>query len=528
MNILLCCCAGMSSSILVKNMRRAAITRGLEDVKIASVSAMQVVQYIQKADVLLVAPQQIHELEHLKDLGETYHVPVLMIGREEYGTMSGEIVLDHVLQMISVMNREEVKMDRVSQFIEKRLMPIAVKVGSNRILTIIRNTMCASMALLIVGSISILLSSFPYEPVAEFMAPAAPFFDAIYNCTTGVMGLFTAAAMAYYASNEYKTDVFPSIVTSVAAFLLTQYTVEEGINIGGLGTSGLLSAMFVAFCTVKILHIFKAKNLVIKMPEGVPEAVSASFSSLIPAALIMMIFASVSVLFGFNINTFISTLLSPISHMLNNPFGYALYHMLCGLAFFCGINSAVVCDIAFPFIIANGTANEAAFAAGEAVLNPATYGTDTLVWAGGTGATIGLVFLMSFIGKSKYFKTLGRMSVGPAIFNINEPVIFGTPICFNPLFLLPFILLPGVIAFTTYQLMASGIIGMPIVGMVPWTTPPVLIGFLMSGGNVGTTIWALLVVIISLLVYYPFFKIADKQQYEKELHDDAEEKGANA
>lgn len=520
MNILLCCSAGMSSSILVKNMRKAASDRGWGDVKIASVSSTQVEQYIAKADVLLLAPQQIHQLEQLEALGQSYQIPVLMIGREEYGNMDGEIVLDHVQHLISTYQREEIKMDKISQFIERHLMPVAVKVGSNRVLTIIRNTMCASMALLIVGSISILLSNFPYEPVANFMAPAAPFFDAIYNCTTGVMGLFTAAAMAYYASNSYGTDVFPSIVTSVAAFLLTQYSVEEGINVGGLGTSGLLSAMFVAFCTVKILHIFKAKNLVIKMPEGVPEAVSASFSSLIPAALIMVIFASVSVIFGFNINTFISTMLMPVSHMLNNPFGYALYHMLCGLAFFCGINSAVICDIAFPFIIANGTANEAAFAAGQAVLNPATYGTDTLVWAGGTGATIGLVFLMSFIGKSKYFKTLGRMSVGPAIFNINEPVIFGTPICFNPMFLIPFILLPGVIAFTTFQLMASGIIGMPIVGMVPWTCPPILVGFLMSGGSISTTLWAFLVVVISLVVYYPFFKIADKQQYEKELHEE--------
>lgn len=525
MNILLCCCAGMSSSILVKNMRNAALEKGLDEFKIASISAIQVSQYIAKADVLLVAPQQIHELEQLKLLGKSYHVPVLMIGREEYGNMDGEIVLEHVQKLISVMNREEIKMDFVSSFIEKRLMPIAIRVGSNKILTLIRNTMCASMALLIVGSISILLSSFPYEPVAEFMAPAAPFFNAIYSCTTGVMGLFTAAAMAYYASIQYETDLFPSVVTSLAAFLLTQYLPETGINVAGLGTSGLLSAMFVAFVTVKILHIFKSRNIGIKMPEGVPEAVSASFSSLIPAALIMMIFASISVLFGFNINTFISTLLSPVSHMLSNPFGYALYHMLCGLAFFCGINSAVVCDIAFPFIIANGTANEAAYAAGQAVLNPATYGTDTLVWAGGTGATIGLVILMSFIGKSKFFKTLGRMSVGPAAFNINEPVIFGTPICFNPIFLIPFIFLPGVIAFTTYQLMASGIIGMPIVGMVPWTTPPVLIGFLMSGGNMGTTIWALLVVIISIVVYYPFFKVADKQQYEKELREDAQVEG---
>ena len=111
------------------------------------------------------------------------------------------------------------------------------------------------------------------------------------------------------------------------------------------------------------------------------------------------------------------------------------------------------------------------------------------------------------------------MSIGPGIFNINEPIIFGTPICFNPIFLIPFVLLPGILAFTTFVLMTSGIIAMPTVSMVPWTTPPIIIGFLMTSGAWSTTIWAFLVVIISIIVYYPFFKIADKQQYQKELSE---------
>jgi Phosphotransferase system cellobiose-specific component IIC len=258
------------------------------------------------------------------------------------------------------------------------------------------------------------------------------------------------------------------------------------------------------------------------MPDGVPPAVSDSFSSLIPASVVFIIFGVIAVVLGFNLNTFMSTLMSPVSNLLKTPWGYALYHSLMGLVFFCGINSAVVCDVAYPFLLANGIANEKAIRAGGAAIYGATYGTDVLIWAGGTGATIGLMILMSFVAKSKYFKTLGRMSIGPGIFNINEPIIFGTPICFNPIFLFPFVVLPGILAGSTILLMETGIIAMPTVSMVPWTTPPILIGFLMTSGALSTTIWSVLVIVISVIVYYPFFRVADKQQYEKELSESQE------
>lgn len=520
--ILLCCSAGASSSILVKVMRQAAKELGIE-CAIAAVGATQVSQYVEKVDVILVAPQLTYELNRIKKLALPYKVKVFQIGREDYGKMNGEHILLQTLNKIELLDLEEQKMDKVSGFIEAKLMPIALKFGSNRTLTIIRNAMCASMALLIIGSISILLSNIPYEPIANVLAPAAPFFNAVNACTTGILALFVAGAMGYYGAEAFHVNRYTNVVTSIGAFVLTQYDVEAGINTAGFGTSGLLTAIVVGYVTVRILSLFEEKNWGIKMPEGVPPAVSNSFSSLIPATIVFMFFGIISIIFKFNINTFMSTLMSPISHLLNTPWGYALYHSLMGLVFFCGINSAVVCDVAYPFVLANGVANEEAVAAGRVALYPATYGTDTMLWAGGTGATIGLIILMTFVAKSKYFKTLGRMSFAPGVFNINEPIIFGTPICFNPIFLIPFVVLPGVLAFATFTLMTSGIIAMPTVSMVPWTTPPVIIGFLMTGGAWSTTIWALLIVIISILVYYPFFKMADKQQYEKELNESQSE-----
>lgn len=414
-------------------------------------------------------------------------------------------------------------MNASTTFLEKHMMPLVVRVGSNRPLTIIRNAMCACMALLIIGSCSILLSNLPWAPLANIMQPAAPLFNTIFNVTTGIMGLLTAASVAYYGAQEYRQDVFVSIATSVSLFTLSQYQFTAGggyqLNVEGLGTSGLISAILIGFITLKTLALFKAKKITIRMPKGVPDAVSESFTSLLPALFLLIIFSILVVVFHFNINVVIARIMSPVTYVLNSAPGYALYHMLCALVFFCGINSQVVIGVAMPFLMQNGAMNEKAFQAGEQVMFAATNATDAMIWAGGTGATLGLVILMSLKAKSQYFKKLGRMSLAPGVFNINEPLIFGTPVCFNPLFIMPFILTPGLLAAATYLMMQYGINAMPHVANLPWTTPSFLIGFLMTGGSLSTTLWSFMITIISMLIYFPFFCIADKQLYEKELQE---------
>jgi len=525
MNILLCCTAGASSSILVKTMRQAATELGYDNYKIAAVDATKVSMYVMKVDVILIAPQVAYLYDSIHSTAKIHNVPVFIINFKDYGNMDGKAVLLKSQKRLvqELKNEEEIDMDKLSKSLEKYLLPFANKLGGNRILTILRDAMSANVAVLIIGSISILLTNFPHEGIAEVLAPANDFFNTIYAFTSGMMGLLTSISIAYYASKEFKTVPTTSILTSAVAFLITQSNIEEGwpaINIDGLGTSGLLTAMLVGIVSVKIIQIFQDRNIGIKMPEGVPTAVADSFSSLIPAFLVFAIFTFLTTVVGFDINAGITYVLSPLSKVSNTLPGYVTYHMLCALVFFCGINSAVVYVVVEPFIIQNGVANEAAHAAGEAVQNVATYSVDTMVWAGGTGATIGLVILMVFMGKSKMMRTLGKISLGPAIFNINEPVIFGIPIAFNPMLLIPFIVTPGLIAGLTYVVMKAGIVAMPIVGYVPWTLPPIMIGFFMSGGALSATLWSAFVVVLSIVVYYPFFRIVDKQMYQKELQEE--------
>lgn len=516
--ILICCAAGMSSSILVKSMRDTASKLNI-NIKIGAVNIGNVDQYIGKVDYILLAPQIEYEYNNLLRRAKRYDVEVLKITHQEYGRLEGKSLLLRIQNDLTILE-EEIEMDRLSKGLEKHILPFASKLGGNPILGVIRDGMSATVALLILGSISILLTNFPHEGIASLLSPANAFFNTIYAFTSGVLGLITTMAIAHYASIHYKTARITSVMTAVIAFLITQSEIVDDwptLNVDGLGVSGLMTGIIVALISVKILEVFETNKIGIKMPDGVPEAISDSFVSLIPAIIIAGGFTFLTTVLGFNLNELIGLALSPLSSFLNTMPGYILYHMLCGLVFFFGINSAVVIGIFMPFLTANSLANEAAYAAGKSIPFIATNAVDTMIWAGGTGATIGLTLLMVFTAKSKMMKTLGKISIWPSIFNINEPVIFGIPIAFNPLFLVPFVLTPGIIAGITYFLMSSGIIAMPVLGNIPWTLPPVVAGYAMSGGAISTTIWSALIVIISLAIYYPFFRIADKQMYEKEL-----------
>lgn len=520
--ILLCGSTGMSSSILVQKMREVAEEKVIE-AKIGATEISNAKKYIGVVDFILIAPQMYFCVDQFRRMTTPTKTRIFVIGREDYGKLDARAILVKTLNKKDSFEVEDEDMDTITQFIQKNVTPLASKLGANVYIQIIRDAMVASMGLLIIGSIATLLANLPVEFLANLLSPVNPLLNAISSCTTGLLGLFVAGAMGYFGATELGGDKMSATVTSLAAFAITQYSPETGIDIAGFSSTGLFTAIIVGLTTVLIINFFAKKNIVITMPDGVPPAVASSFSSLLPAAFIMILWGVISVVFGLNFNAIMHTAMTPITVVLNNPFGYALYHMLCGLVFWCGINSAVVCDVAYPFIIANGAANEAAIAAGGAPIYAATYGTDTMMWAGGTGATIGLVIMMAFFAKSKQMKEIGKMSLAPGIFNINEPVIFGTPICFNGLFLIPFVLLPGVLAFTTYVLMSTGIIHMGVVSMVPWTLPPVVCAFFMSGGSISTTIWGVCIVLISLLVYYPFFKIADKQALEEEMKAETEE-----
>lgn len=167
MNILLCCSMGFSTSILVESMREAANEMGLTDYRIASIGAEQAYSYLNKADVILVAPQNTHEYLHLKDMAKKYNISVFLINRKYYGEMDGYAILIDMQKQLNNLSENEIKSNTFSGFIERKIIPIATKVGSNIVLTIIRNAMCSIMFLFIIGSICVLLTNFPVREIGR-------------------------------------------------------------------------------------------------------------------------------------------------------------------------------------------------------------------------------------------------------------------------------------------------------------------------------------------------------------------------
>ena len=406
-------------------------------------------------------------------------------------------------------------------FMEEKLVPFTNRVAGIPFLVVMRNAMMSLVALLVVGSIAAMIAKLPIDAFQTVMAPVIPLFTAINQATTGMMGLTAAIAVGYYGATQYDVDVVPAMLISTCSFLASQLT-EDGLNTGGLDSNGLLAALVIGFISVKVMAFLKKKNIGVKMPAGVPEAVAQSLNSLLPITIMVMIFAFISRVLGFEINAFLIGIMQPFANIFNTLPGYVIYHMACAFCFFCGLNSWIICAPIFPILVSNGAANEAAYLAGETIPYIITNSTDILIWVGGTGATMALVLLMTFRAKSAAYKAVGKASLLPGIFEINEPVIFGTPICMNPLYFIPFVILPGILAGATYALMDAGIVAMPCIANLTWRTPPILIGYLMSNGHVSTLIWAILVFIITLVVYYPFFKIGDKMEYEKELEAENE------
>ena len=412
-------------------------------------------------------------------------------------------------------------MKKFYSFMEEKLVPFTNRVAGIPFLVVMRNAMMSLVALLVVGSIAAMIAKLPIDAFQTVMAPVIPLFTAINQATTGMMGLTAAIAVGYYGATQYDVDVVPAMLISTCSFLASQLT-EDGLNAGGLDSNGLLAALVIGFISVKVMAFLKKKNIGVKMPAGVPEAVAQSLNSLFPITIMVLVFAFISRVLGFEINAFLIGIMQPFANIFNTLPGYVIYHMACAFCFFCGLNSWIVMAPIFPILVSNGAANEAAYLAGETIPYIITNSTDILIWVGGTGATMALVLLMTFRAKSAAYKAVGKASLLPGIFEINEPVIFGTPICMNPLYFIPFVILPGILAGATYALMDAGIVAMPCIANLTWRTPPILIGYLMSNGHVSTLIWATLVFIITLVVYYPFFKIGDKMEYEKELEAENE------
>lgn len=407
--------------------------------------------------------------------------------------------------------------------LEKHFLPILLKIGENKRLIAIRNGITLTIPFTIIGSIFLIIGNLPIEAWTDFVAPIAPQLNATVNVTFGVLGLISAIGIGYNMGKEFNVDPISNTIITTIAFLLATLTDDFSIDLESLGATGMFTAIIVALLTTEVFRLFVKKNIVIKMPDGVPPSVAQSFSSLIPASVIILFVWIIRVLLGVDINEVIQFIFKPLVFGLSTLPGLLVYTLLVCFLWSCGIHGDnVLSGIASPIFLGYLAANTAAFQAGKPIPYEIADGFWILFMClGGTGATLGLVLAM-LRSKSKMYKSLGKMSLPSAIFCINEPVIFGFPIVMNPIMMIPFIATPMVLGTGTFILMKIGLVG-KIVFQVPWTIPPIIGPYLATNGSIGAAIWSLCSIAIAYFIYLPFFKMAEKKQLLLEAGESEQE-----
>ncbi|WP_312503712.1 PTS sugar transporter subunit IIC [Lacrimispora sp.] len=401
-------------------------------------------------------------------------------------------------------------MNRLLDFLQKRIVPIANKFQQIPFIIVLRNSMLAIIPLMIVGAIGTFITNMPFPWLNNLLEPVKPFFNALTLTTSNISGLVVALVIGFNTARHFKLDPICGIIISLAAFFAATLTDEGAFNTEVFGANGIFTAILVGYLSVCIMHLCKKYNIEIKLPDSVPTNVSASFSTILSLAISLAIFLFIRNGLGIDINSVVTTIFSPMVNILNSLPGLMLLSLCMSLFFSIGINPIVFIGMLIPILTINGQLNAQVVANGKIPGELVTWGMETIMCLGGTGATIGLVLLLTQ-SKSQVFKKLGRMGLAPSLFNINEPIVYGVPVIFNPIIIIPFIITPLVNIASTWFLMSNNVIGRAFID-IPWTTPPIINGFLMSGGDWRTTIWTGILVLVSVAIYYPFFKIAEKQQ----------------
>ena len=418
--------------------------------------------------------------------------------------------------------------------LESIFMPLAEKIGKNKYLISIRDGFLLTTPLLIIGSFFLLIANFPINNWTEFWAR---FFGENWtaymakptSATFDIMAILAVVGIAYSFSRELNVDKLSGAAVAVVSwFILMPYKVTDGsVTLNGIpldwvGSKGIFIGIITAFVSVHIYAWVIKKGWIIKMPKGVPPAVTQSFAALVPSAVVLGVFFLANSLIAItpydNAFNFIFKFLQQPLLVLGNTLGAVLVAMgFQHFFWFFGINGgSIVGSIMQPILTPLSMENLSAFQAGNPlpnVINQQFY--DLFTTFGGAGSTLSMLIAMIIVCRSQRIKNLSKISVVPALFGINEPVIFGLPVVLNPTILIPFLLTPLINILISYFSMVSGLVPFTSGVSMPWTTPVIISGFLTTGWR--GALLQLILVILGVFIYMPFVKMMDKQYKKEEL-----------
>lgn len=418
----------------------------------------------------------------------------------------------------------------------EKMSPFMNKLATNPTLKGISNGMMGSIVITLVGSICLLLVVFPVDAIKDLVASLgiAGILINVNSYTIGCLALYIVVMVTNALIKQYKPDedgIAPAMTALMCFLIITPMgqTAEEvrAIPSTWLGAAGVFSALIVSIVTAKLYVVIKEKGWTIKMPDSVPPMVSKTFEGLVPGVIIAVLFVVVSVLFSKTsygcMHQFVYSIIQTPLQKLGGSLGaMCLFTIVAQLLWFFGIHGTnVIAPIYTPIWLALDVANQAAVAqngmgAGENIIGLAFFETFTF-----GGCVLGFVVLMAFFSKSAQYKSLGRLSLVPALFGITEPVIFGTPLVLNFTFFFPFVFGNVIAVIVAYLAIASGLVPTLMGAKTIFGLP---IGFHAAiQGQWQAIVLQIVVMVIVGLVWYPFFKKADNEAYQLEQQEVAKD-----
>lgn len=418
-------------------------------------------------------------------------------------------------------------MNKMSLWLEEKLLPIGVKVNSVKFLRVVRESMMPTIPFIIVGSMVLIILNFPFiEKVvpASAMTFLSNVLSPLTSTTMSLVALFLAFLVGYNYVNDTidnkANPVYCGLTTLIGFFCLTPFTLTQGeevvtgvIPTAYMGSSGMFIALVASYFVAKLYCWIFNKDIKIKMPDSVPPNVMSSFEALIPAGIALVTVCIVNYLFTLtpwgNIHDAFSAILErPLLAIGTGLPAILIGQTLAQLLWFLGIHGdQIVGSVMDPILQAASLKNAEAFQAGQELPFIITDQFRALFMVIGF---MSLVIAVVIVAKSSNLKSIGKVSIVPAMFCISEPIVFGMPVIMNVTLFIPWLLVRPVFGIITYAFMYFGLCPYPTGAVVPWTTPPLLSGFLATNSIMGAVV-QLICLVVGVLMFIPFVKIIDNK-----------------
>ncbi|PNE48327.1 PTS system, cellobiose-specific IIC component [Enterococcus avium] len=413
-------------------------------------------------------------------------------------------------------------MDKLSE----KIMPLANWLGDNRYLMVLRDSFMLAFPLTMFGSIIVVINNLPFFN-DDTKGMLSNLLGNGQNATMSIMTVFVTFGIGYYLSQSYDVEgIFGGAVAFSSFLILTPFfmSTESGETVNGvlsldrLGAKGMFLGMIAAFVAAEIYCRVTKRGWQIRMPDGVPPAVTKSFAAMIPAILTLTVFLVINAVM---VGAFNANLHDVIYDVIQKPLtglGSSLPATLVSFFFiqflwFFGLHGQIIVNsVMDPIWNTLMLDNLEAYKAGDTLPHIVTkpFMETFTVGLGGSGMTLAVVIILAFLMKKKQYTDIGRLALGPGIFNVNEPVIFGLPIVLNATILIPWVLAPIVVTTLNYLVMAAGIVPAPTGVSVPWTVPIIASGVLATNSWLGGLLQVIDFLIVGM-IWLPFLRALDKQ-----------------